>query len=398
MEPKRIESPFIGLMPYSEGDAHFFFGREREQRVITANLFAARLTILYGSSGVGKSSVLRAGVIRELRRMIDDSHRLGEPPDSAFLYFNDWQGDVVTRLQQAVVALQNDNPLELRKEQKLEASLALTCQEVSSRLERDILVIFDQFEEYFLYQGLQRSPNPFPQQFAEVANRPGLRVNVLISIRDDALSKLDFFKPLIPNLFGNYLRLQHLGSQEAREAIVKSIATYNRLPAEVKEHNQQIEIEPELVSDVIDQVRTGRVLLGDVGQGGTGKASNAGVETPFLQLVMTRLWKEEVGTGSNTLRQKTLADLGGAAAIVKNHLDGAMNSLSEEECGICAKVFQFLVTPSGTKIALLISDLEEYTSIPRAQLEMVLAKLSATNMRILAPVTTMTDQRREVRQ
>src|SRR5262249_59690549 len=74
-----------------------------------------------------------------------------------------------------------------------------------------------------------------------------------------------------------------------------------------------------------------------------------------------------------------------------------MKSLSEEERGVCGRIFQFLVTPSGTKIALLISDLEEYAAIPKARLEMVLATLSATNMRILAPVTTTTDGRQEVR-
>ena len=43
-----------------------FFGREREREIITANLLASRLTVLYGPSGVGKSSVLRAGVVRQL--------------------------------------------------------------------------------------------------------------------------------------------------------------------------------------------------------------------------------------------------------------------------------------------------------------------------------------------
>jgi hypothetical protein len=397
MEANRVDSPFVGLMPYSEEDARFFFGREREQRVITANLFAARLTILYGSSGVGKSSVLQAGVIRELRRMIEDSHKGGEPPDLGFLYFNDWQGNVLGRLQQAVVALQNGSTLGRDQAAKSEGSLAEVCGEVVNRLKRDILIIFDQFEEYFLYQGQHGGSNLFPQQFAEVANLPGLPVNILISIRDDALSKLDLFKPLIPNLFGNYLRLQHLGCEEAREAVVKSIATYNHLPREAKEYEQEIEIEPALVSAVIDQVRTGRVVIGDVGQGGIAKAANAGVETPFLQLVMSRLWNQELARGSVTLRQQTLTELGGAPAIVKNHLDGVMNSLSEEECGICARIFQFLVTPSGTKIALLISDLEEYAAVPKARLDMVLAKLSATKMRILAPVTTTTGERQEVR-
>ena len=61
------DSPYKGLIPYSEEDAPFFFGRDAEREIITANLMASRLTLLYGASGVGKSSVLRAGVTHHLR-------------------------------------------------------------------------------------------------------------------------------------------------------------------------------------------------------------------------------------------------------------------------------------------------------------------------------------------
>ncbi len=54
--------PYVGLQPFEEADREFFFGRERDQRIIISNLLTSPLTILYGSSGVGKSSVLMAGV------------------------------------------------------------------------------------------------------------------------------------------------------------------------------------------------------------------------------------------------------------------------------------------------------------------------------------------------
>src|SRR5689334_24937468 len=64
-------SPYRGLEPFDESDAPFFFGRERETRLIIASLFASPLTLLYGASGVGKSSVLRAGVLPGLRERTD---------------------------------------------------------------------------------------------------------------------------------------------------------------------------------------------------------------------------------------------------------------------------------------------------------------------------------------
>src|SRR5215208_262623 len=59
-------SPYKGLANYTEHDAALFFGRDREREVIIANLKARRLTLLYGESGVGKSSLLRAGVMADL--------------------------------------------------------------------------------------------------------------------------------------------------------------------------------------------------------------------------------------------------------------------------------------------------------------------------------------------
>ena len=68
-------SPYKGLAAFedSELDALLFFGRERERDVIVANLLASKLTILYGPSGVGKSSVLRAAVARRLREIAPEA-------------------------------------------------------------------------------------------------------------------------------------------------------------------------------------------------------------------------------------------------------------------------------------------------------------------------------------
>ena len=61
------DCPYKGLVPYGEEDARYFFGRDRERRLISASLRASRLTVLYGESGAGKSSVLAAGVAHDLR-------------------------------------------------------------------------------------------------------------------------------------------------------------------------------------------------------------------------------------------------------------------------------------------------------------------------------------------
>jgi len=82
--------PYRGLRPFSDSDldAVLFFGREREQAVLVANLLVSRLTVLYGPSGVGKSSLVRAGVVHELRDQIKKDGGNGR-----VVVYERWAGD-----------------------------------------------------------------------------------------------------------------------------------------------------------------------------------------------------------------------------------------------------------------------------------------------------------------
>ena len=63
-------APYVGLVPYREDDAAFFFGRERDTQIVVGNLRASRLTIVYGPSGVGKTSLLQAAVVHGMRAQV----------------------------------------------------------------------------------------------------------------------------------------------------------------------------------------------------------------------------------------------------------------------------------------------------------------------------------------
>ena len=69
-EPWRAINPYRGLVALEEQDADFFFGRESETGEIIDKIIAApgRLIALVGNSGVGKSSLVQAGVIGSLKR------------------------------------------------------------------------------------------------------------------------------------------------------------------------------------------------------------------------------------------------------------------------------------------------------------------------------------------
>jgi hypothetical protein len=378
-------APYIGLVPYAEKDAPLFFGREAEREIITANLIASRLTLLYGASGVGKSSVLHAGVAYHLRQLAQQHLAEHGTPEFVVVVFSAWRDDPLVGLadgiRDAVANALNVHTLESVPPSR---SFTQTLQAWLERVDGDLLIILDQFEEYFLYHPQEDGEGTFAIEFPRAVNRPDLRANFLVSIREDSLAKLDRFKGRIPNLFDNYLRIEHLDREAARMAIENPIERYNRLQVT---DEQRVSIEAALVEAVLDQLRTGQVMLGESGGGIVkGEKAETRIETPYLQLVMTRLWNEEMRTGSHVLRLETLNRLGGAERIVKTHLDMTMSALPPNEEDIAARVFHYLVTPSGTKIAHSVRDLAEYAKLPETRLAPVLEKLSGTAIRILCSV------------
>ena len=386
--PTRRASPYKGLTPYAADDADYFFGRESEREIIAANLLAARLTVLYGPSGVGKTSLLHAGVSRDLREEAERNRAARGVPEFVPVIFSAWREDDV--IAGVLGAIRDAAGEPTASALDLDGSLADGLGAAGAAVGGEVLLILDQFEEYFLYHPRDEGDRGFDAQLARAVTRTDVPANFLISIREDALAGLDRFKGRIPHLFDNYLRVRHLDREAARAAIERPIRRFNADHA-----GPDIAIEPELVEQVLDEVKAGQPVLEGEGRGGIdgkgGELSGEGeIETPYLQLVMTRLWDEEVKDGSHVLRRATLARLGGAIQIVRSHLDTSLAELTDAERDLAASSFRFLVTPSGTKIALAASDLADYAGVDRRRLIDVLEHLSQSSVRILRPVADHT--------
>jgi len=370
--------PYVGLQPYYEVDQDYFFGRERDSRVISSNLYAAPLTVLYGASGVGKSSVLRAGVLPRLRTS----------PRTAVVIFDGWADqNLLSTLKgkclKAIAAATGSEELQLDLGLPFDELLFSATQAFGGTL----LVILDQFEEYFLYHPETEKDNPFDAEFARTINREEIDANFLIALREDALSKLDRFRARIPNMLGNALRLRHLDAASARDAMRKPLDVY----AAQHPTEQAMSIEDALVEELIEEIQVEKLMIGQGGRGVVEKSdateADVQIEAPFLQLALTRLWNEERAQGSQVLRLETLHAQGGAGRIIRTHMDSAMNALSPEEQEVAAGIFRYMVTPSGTKIAYTVADLEYYARSTRP-LQPVLEKLAQGNVRIMRPVTS----------
>ncbi len=341
-------SPYRGLAAFEDSDldALYFFGRERDSEIVVANLIASRLTLLYGPSGVGKSSLLLASVARALRSL---------PEAPIVVVFSSWGEAPEPALARALA--------------EAAGVQAGTLVDTASRAQatRDVYLVLDQAEEYFTYHP---EGDDFDRALAGLVDGP-LRVNVLLSLREDTLATLDRLKSVIPNLFANVLRLDRLDRDAGHAAIVKPLDRWAELEGET------VTIEDALVGAVLDGVGTGRIELRPGGPGvesGNGRA--AGIEAPYLQLVMQRLWDVERASGSSTLRATTLERLGGAGQVVADHLERAIAALSQSQREIAALLFDHLVTPSGTKIAHEATDLAQFARRPEADVRPVLEVLA----------------------
>ena len=377
------ESAYVGLTHYTERDADRFFGRDAECALIIGNLRAARLTLLYAESGVGKSSVLRAGVTARLRVLAERDARERGAPRFIPVVFSAWSDEPVRSLIDAIAAAVE--PFVGADVEFARHDLRAALDTAADATGATVLVILDQFEEYLMYRS--RDEGELADQVATCVNDATLRANFLISIRQDAYAGLgDLFRGQIANVYGNFLHLEHLTVHEAREAIEKPIERINELHSGAEPYA----IEPRLVEAVLDsdEIRRAAVMGSENGAAGGGGDRPDQVEATNLQLVMQRLWEEETGAGSRTLRLETLERLGGAEAIIGTHLDRSMSTLHPNEQSAAAAAFRFLVTREGTKIALTAATLAEHSGREESQLEPVLRRLSAGDLHILRPVST----------
>jgi WD40 repeat protein len=377
------DNPYFGLDYYEEKYGSWFFGRESEGSKIITNLRAARLTLLHAESGVGKSSLLRAGVTWRMRKLADDNFARRGTARSVPIVFSSWKDDPVLELTGAIRTAIKPYLADRAEPELPTDRLDAAIEAASDAADASLLIMLDQFEEYFLYRSREPTPERFADELGQCINRTDLRANFLIAIREDAYAALgDLFKGRIPNVYSNYLHVEYLDRASAEKAIREPLDTYNGQP-DVTEH---VQIQNELVEAVLDQVRA---FNGD-GNGGGARAQatsngDAGrVATPLLQLVMETVWERERAAGSHELRLSTLQDLRGVRMIVDAHLGRALNSLDSGQRQTAIDMFDHLVTPSGGKIAESVPDLAKRTGHSEAEVGSILDKLD--HERIVRPI------------
>ena len=154
-----LPTPFPGLRAFQEEDARFYFGQERHIDALFEKLGDARFLTVIGASGSGKSSLVRAGLIPELRAA-------GSAERPRWKILTCKPGDnPLANLAKAVekelgggLLAENRLPLDARLRQSARA-LADIVGDAGLEAEQRVLVVVDQFEQLFRYRRDSQQPN-----------------------------------------------------------------------------------------------------------------------------------------------------------------------------------------------------------------------------------------------
>lgn len=376
----KLTCPYKGLDSFTEADADIFFGRDKEKKRLIDYLTSCRLTVLYGRHSVGQTSLLQAGVVYELRQLARQNIEDFGVPKLAVIIFKGWQEPKPLEglVKQIINEIGELLPGESLPPMSLESNdfdeiLAFYSNLLNPK-EGDgmIYIIFDEFEEYFLYHPQPEAvKKAFELEFPNAVKHRGLNVNFLIAVDEDFLAKLDRFKTKIPDIIRNRQQLLPLDEDAIYEAIVNPIfKKYNLEHPEAK-----IGIAPDLIEEIIEDLK------------------EVDFDTACLQLLMQCLWQEEQKKRSDILRLETFQRLGGREAIIKNYFNEQIKELEEtvtpKEVKLVAKFVGYLITPSGTKIAYPIQDLVKKVEVKESELRPLLDALRKRNL--LNPVSCPTN-------
>ena len=210
---KTPRQPYKGLQPYEETDRDNFFGRDAEARILVDKILTNKLTLLFAASGVGKSSLLQAAVMPALRARgkID------------LVYHRDWVGDPGFNLKRTIAKMYGQ-PF---PERPGEAAAALPDFVHANLLfgQNSLVVILDQFEEFFNYQRHTPYLQRFVRELADAVQDRDTPTVFVISMREDFALELNAFKAHLSStfLFENLYRLEKLTLEAATRAVAEPL-------------------------------------------------------------------------------------------------------------------------------------------------------------------------------
>ncbi|MFB4314172.1 hypothetical protein [Actinomadura sp. 21ATH] len=311
-----IECPYQGLAPFEADRAELFFGRVQATRNLLDRL-APRLegqgTILLvsGASGVGKSSLLRAGLIPALEK--------GAPPLKGA---EDWPRLVVTPTSAPLRALAG----------AWTRAFGGDPGEASRRLEDDpgeafsdagrLILVVDQFEELFTLVTDEAARQAYVRALHALATGPA-SAGVVIGLRADYWDRCAAYPLFARAIQDGQVIVEPMDEDDLRLAITGPAAVAG------------LEIEPGLVETILDELRAER----------GGDRYEAGA-LPLLSQALRNTWdRREDGR----LTVRGYEESGGVRDAVRRTADEVLESLPPDDRKTALRIFRrmTLITAGG---------------------------------------------------
>jgi WD40 repeat protein/energy-coupling factor transporter ATP-binding protein EcfA2 len=334
-------NPFPGLRPFESSETHLFFGRDGQSEELLRRLRRTRFLAVVGTSGSGKSSLVRAGMLPALQGGLMASAG------------SDWRiailrpgGDPIGNLARALAAPAvlgardekgDDMPAVLAETTLRRSSLGLV--ELVSRARtklndtgkpqfpdyENLLVVVDQFEELFRFKQLIEEENSkedaaaFVKLLLEaVGDKNEKKIYVVLTMRSDFLGDCSQFFELPEAINNGQYLIPRMTRDERREAISGPVAV-----------GQGAISEP-----LVNQ------LLNDVGDNPD--------QLPILQHALMRTWDHWLThRNGNPIDIPDYNAIGGMAEALSRHADEAYAELDDSQKLIAEKLFKGL-TEKGT--------------------------------------------------
>jgi len=341
--------PYKGLDSFTSADEAIFTSRLEESCHLTNRILAHRLTVLYGESGSGKTSLLQAGAGPRLARnralLVTGAPVPGQP-------LLELMG---RRLLETGLQTGLPGPGEGRTPAHIPGIGKDIIREWQRALDGPIVLAIDQFEQAFLVH------NPEERQaaartFGELLNDRSLDLRLVLIVREDFLGRLQTLEEELPGLLDVRFRLERLGREAARDAIEEPARLFD------------VTWEPALVETLLDDLYD---------------SVDGGVAPPQLQIVCDYLYQmlvEQAGgpTGDGGV-QITLAQfhgLGGTEAILGAYLDRALRSFPPDQQPTVRTLLGSLVSSGGVKQRLALDDLARAAGVEPEEGAAILEELT----------------------
>ena len=332
------ERPYKFLDYYESKDASIFFGRWQETQTLSSLIHAHRLVLLCGASGVGKTSLLLAGAVPRLES--------AESP---------YETVCVRALENPALVIRGAVRRRLPGANLPEEGLLVDFLDAATKaLDRTLVIILDQFEEFFIRLNAEFRA-AFIAEIGALYDARDVPVKVVLSLREDWLAYVSEIEKRIPEVFRTRMRLLPLSRDQARQAITAPVEGLG------------ISYEPALVERLLDDLTGGE---------------SAEVMPPQLQIVCSALY--DARGDSAVIRLETYEELGGAQAVLKHYLDEELSRFPPQEQALARGLLEEMVTSQGTRVVKSPSELTLALDIDIQRLQPLLERL--INSRLIRPV------------